>query len=76
LELGVQAVLGAPCGLPVQAAGRIARQFLIPGTADAFATLSSKLFIYDIDGGGIGSGVENSSALFETYTATLGAGTY
>lgn len=50
--------------------------FLKDGTADPGATLQSVLRIFNSDGTLVGTGVEDSSTLFETFSAVLNAGTY
>ncbi len=51
-------------------------QFLMAGIADGVGTLRSTLEIYNGLGALIGSGTEDGSTLFETYSSSLGAGTY
>ena len=49
---------------------------LTPGVADPNATLRSKLNIYDLLGGLIGTATEDPSTLFETYSGLLLPGLY
>jgi hypothetical protein len=51
-------------------------EFLSPGTADPGATLRSTLTIYNAQGLIMGTGVEDASTLFETFSGTLPAGNY
>ena len=51
-------------------------QFLTAGVADGVGTLRSTLSIYDGNGLSIGTAIEDSSTLFETFMGNLTAGTY
>ncbi len=51
-------------------------QYLTPGVADPGATLRSRLRIYDRFGNLVGTGVEDGSTMFSTFTGNLGAGDY
>ncbi len=50
--------------------------FLTPGVADSDGTLRSVLAIFDDQGHQIGSGTEDISTMFETYSDLLNVGTY
>jgi len=51
-------------------------EFLSPGTADPGVTLRSTLEILDASGDVLGTGTEDASTLFETYTGNLAPGNY